>query len=97
MTKLFTLSRDGTLKIWLIETGQNLKSFTVLHENAEVTCMEFDETNTKLFTGGTDGKIRKWDFNGSCYNTLDAGNGTSCEINQILAIKRRVMSVGWSK
>ena len=79
----------------MIETGQKLKSFTEIHGNAEVTCMEFDDTNTKLLTGGTDGKIKIWDFNGYCYNTLDAGS--SCEINQILPIKRRIISVGWSK
>jgi WD40 repeat protein len=81
----------------LVETGQKLKSFTDLHGNAEVTCMEFDETNTRLYTGGTDGKIKQWDFHGNCYHILDAGNGVSCEINQILPIKRRIVSVGWSK
>ncbi len=81
----------------MIETGQNLKTFKVLHEHAELTCMEFDESNTKIITGGTDGKIKIWDFNGTIYNTLDAGNGGTCEINQILSIKRRIVSVGWSK
>ena len=59
--------------------------------------MEFDESNTKILTGGTDGTIKMWDFNGHCYHTLDVGNGTSCEITQILAIKRRIVSVGSSK
>ena len=83
--------------MWLIENGQKIKTLTELHENAEVTCMEFDETNTKFFTGGTDGTIKIWDFNGHCYHVLDAANGGSCEITQILAIKRRIISVGWSK
>ena len=80
-----------------MDSCQKLKTLTELHGNAEVTCMEFDETNTKFLTGGTDGTIKIWDFNGHCYRTLDANNGGSCEITQILGIKRRIITVGWSK
>lgn len=94
-----TLSQDGTLIMWLIDNGQKIKTFTELHGAAEVTCLslDFDEMNTKFFTGATDGTIKIWDFNGHCYHTLDAGDGHSCEITQILPLKRRVVSVGWSK
>jgi WD40 repeat protein len=94
---VFTLSQDGILKIWYIENGQKLKTITELHGNAGVTCMEFDETNTKILTAGTDGTIKMWDFNGHCYHTLDSNNGEISDITQILAIKRRIISVGASR
>ena len=66
------------------------------NKNVDLTYC-FSELNTKFYTGGTDGNIKIWDFNGHCYYTLDASNGGSCEITQILGIKRRIITVGWSK
>ena len=83
--------------MWLIESGQKIKTLTELHGNAEVTCMEFDESNSKFYTGSTDGTIKIWDFNGHCYHILDAGDGQNAEIIQILPLKRRIAAVGWKK
>lgn len=94
---MISLSQDGTLTMWQIENGQKFKTLTDLHGLSEVTCMEFDETNTKFYTASTDGIIKIWDFNGHCYHTLDANDGQSCEITQMLTLKRRIIAVGWKK
>lgn len=44
--------------MWLIESGQKVKSFNDLHETSELTTMEFDETNTRIYTASTDGTIK---------------------------------------
>jgi hypothetical protein len=44
--------------IWLIENGQKIKSFNELHENSELITMEFDETNTRIYTASSDGSIK---------------------------------------
>jgi hypothetical protein len=38
-----------------------------------------------------------WNYNGRILQTLDAGKGSSVEITQIEALKRRVVAVGWSR
>jgi WD40 repeat protein len=95
--KIVTLSQDGSLIIWLIENGQKLKTFTDLHAGAELTAFEFDEMGTRFYTGASDGLVKVWDFNGHCYHTLEANEGANCEIAQILAIKRRILAMGWKK
>ena len=46
--------------MWLIETGQKMKSIGELNtsEGIELTTMEFDDTNNKMFTASTDGRIK---------------------------------------
>jgi WD40 repeat protein len=57
------MSQDGTIFFFLIETGQKIKSINQLHgPNAELTCMDFDEANTKIYTAGNDGMAKVWYF-----------------------------------
>lgn len=42
----------------MIDTGQKVKQFNNTHANAEVTCLAQDPTETKLFTGSTDGTVK---------------------------------------
>ena len=57
--QVITLSQDGSLYMWLIENGQRTKSFSELHgPNSELTCLEFDESNTRIYTGSADGTIK---------------------------------------
>jgi hypothetical protein len=44
--------------VWLIENGQKIKSFHDLHESSELITMEFDETNTRIYTASSDGSIK---------------------------------------
>ena len=56
--QVVTLSQDGTVYMWLIESGQKIKTFTELHGQAEVTSLTFDETNTRIYTASTDGTVK---------------------------------------
>lgn len=52
------MSLDGNVFMWLIESGQKIKSLNQLHgPNVEMTCMEFDSEFTKIYTAGNDGNI----------------------------------------
>lgn len=96
--QVITMSQDGNIYMWLIESGQKIKSLNQLHgPTAEMTCMQFDEEFTKIYTAGNDGLIKIWDFNGYNMNHLIVNKGQNCEISQILTLKRRIISVGWQK
>jgi WD40 repeat protein len=57
------MSQDGTIFMWLIETGQKIKSLNQLHgPNAELSCLDIDESNTKIYTAGNDGTARVFFF-----------------------------------
>lgn len=56
--QVVTLSQDGTIFIWLIESGQKVKTMSELHGTSETTTMEFDESNTRIYTAGVDGSIK---------------------------------------
>ncbi|CAF0765559.1 unnamed protein product [Brachionus calyciflorus] len=95
--QVVTLSQDGTMYMWLLESGQRIKVFNELHGAHELITMSFDESNTRIMTAASDGLIKIWDLNGHCYHTLEANNGQNCEIGQVLSLKRRIISVGWKK
>ena len=44
--------------MWMIDTGQKVKQFNGSHGSAEVTCLAQDATETRLFTGSTDGTVK---------------------------------------
>ncbi|MBN3299728.1 WDR49 protein, partial [Amia calva] len=88
---------DSTIIYWMIDTGQKIKQFTKCHGDAEISTMALDATETRLFTGGTDGTVKVWDFNGHCYHKLNAGLDQAVEISQILMLKRTVLVLGWER
>ncbi len=96
--QVITMSQDGSVYMWLIESGQKIKSLSQIHgPNTELTCMELDEEFTKLYTAGNDGNVYISDLNGFCMNNLVTSEGQNSEIAQILTLKRRVIAVGWKK
>ena len=44
--------------MWMIDTGQKVKQFINTHGNAEVTALAQDQTETRLYTGSTDGTVK---------------------------------------
>ncbi|XP_029141131.1 WD repeat-containing protein 49 [Protobothrops mucrosquamatus] len=87
----------STVIFWLIDTGQKIKEFTGCHGNAEISTMTLDGTQTRLFTGGTDGTVKVWDFNGYCHHKLNAGRDQAVEISQILVLSWTILVLGWDR
>ncbi|XP_076590491.1 cilia- and flagella-associated protein 337-like isoform X2 [Chaetodon auriga] len=82
---------------WLADTGQKVKQFHRCHGNAEISTMALDGTQTRLFTAGTDGEVKVWDFNGRCLHRMNAGLGRAVEISQVLLLRRSILVMGWER
>ncbi|GAA6221572.1 WD repeat-containing protein 49 isoform X1 [Lates japonicus] len=82
---------------WLADMGQKVKQFHRCHGNAEISTMALDGTQTRLFTAGTDGEVKVWDFNGRCLHRMNAGLGRAVEISQVLLLKRSILVMGWER
>ncbi|XP_041356070.1 WD repeat-containing protein 49-like [Gigantopelta aegis] len=95
--QVISVCQAGTIVMWMIDTGQKVKQFNSSHGTAEVTCLSQDLSETRLFTGSTDGTVKVWDFNGHCYHTLSCSGGHPADVGQILILKRQVLVVGWAK
>ncbi|ELU05069.1 hypothetical protein CAPTEDRAFT_229382 [Capitella teleta] len=90
--------QGGTIIMWMADTGQKVKQFTQAHGNSEVTTLAQDHSQTRIYTGSTDGTVKIWDFNGHCYHTLHCGSdGQPADIGQILSLKRSLIVVGWAR
>ena len=64
---LATGSYDGTLKIWDIKTGEEIR--TLRGHQSVIRCLQFDDT--KLISGGLDHRIKIWNWRtGECISTL---------------------------
>ena len=62
-TKIETLqvvtgADDSTIGIWDLETGAKSMLFTNAHGGEEITCMTFDPSWRRLFTGARNGTIK---------------------------------------
>ncbi|CAB4027277.1 WD repeat-containing 49-like, partial [Paramuricea clavata] len=87
----------SVVTMWMIDTGQKVKQFTNVHGNSEITTITQDASETRLFTGSTDGTVKIWDFNGHCHHVLVAGDGHPCDITEVLPLKRMILVVGWDR
>ncbi|XP_059162775.1 WD repeat-containing protein 49-like isoform X2 [Physella acuta] len=95
--QVVSLCQGGTIIMWLADTGQKVKQFNNAHGNSEVTCLTQDQTETRLYTGSTDGTVKVWDFNGHCYHMLECAGGQPADVSQVLVLKRSLVAVGWAK
>ncbi|KAJ5884437.1 E3 ubiquitin ligase complex SCF subunit sconB [Penicillium tannophilum] len=69
---LMTGSYDATIKIWDMETGEELR--TLRGHSAGVRCLQFDDT--KLITGSLDRSIRVWNWRtGECISKYNGHSG----------------------
>ena len=68
---LATGSYDSTIKIWDIETGQEIR--TLVGHTSGIRALQFDEK--KLISGSLDHTIKIWDWQtGECVNTMTCHN-----------------------
>ena len=51
------MCQGGTVVIWMIDTGQKVKNFNT-HSGSEVTALAQDATETRIYTGATDGTVK---------------------------------------
>lgn len=48
----------GNVICWMIDTGQKVKTISETHGSAEITALAQDHSETRLFTGSTDGCVK---------------------------------------
>ncbi|XP_034988262.2 WD repeat-containing protein 49 isoform X2 [Zootoca vivipara] len=97
LQQVISSDAGSTVIFWLIDTGQKIKEFTGCHGNAEISTMALDGTQTRLFTGSTDGTVKIWDFNGHCHHKLNAGRDRAVEISQIMVLSWTILVLGWDR
>lgn len=56
--QVVSVCQTGTLVMWMVDTGQKVKQFHKIHGNNEVTSLTQDPSQTRLFTGSTDGTVK---------------------------------------
>lgn len=95
--QVVTASQDGTVTVWMIDSGQKVKQFTKCHGSYEINALAFDSNETRFLTGSSDGTVKIWDFNGHCHHLLMAGRGSAIDISQILVLRRSTLAIGWDK
>ncbi|XP_029964656.1 WD repeat-containing protein 49-like [Salarias fasciatus] len=93
------VSSDSSSSVicWSADTGRKVKQFHRCHGNAEISTIALDGTQTRLFTAGTDGEVKVWDFHGRCLHRMNAGLGRSVDISQILLLKSSILVMGWQR
>ena len=55
---MVSVCQAGTLVMWMVDSGQKVKQFNQVHGNSEVTCLAQDQSQTRLYTGSTDGTVK---------------------------------------
>nr|XP_026689544.1 WD repeat-containing protein on Y chromosome isoform X2 [Ciona intestinalis] len=95
--QIVTASDDSTVSVWDIETGSKSLTFSNAHGQEEITCLSFDDTCRRLFTGARDGTIKVWSFqNGNCLHELEPLE--EAEVTGVLSFQdRTILAVGWNR
>ncbi|KAK3634607.1 hypothetical protein LTR56_015187 [Elasticomyces elasticus] len=69
---LITGSYDSTVKVWDVNTGEELRTLT--GHTSGIRCLQFDDN--KLMTGGLDCTLKLWNWRtGQCLRTFPAHTG----------------------
>ncbi|XP_022524525.2 WD repeat-containing protein on Y chromosome isoform X1 [Astyanax mexicanus] len=99
--QVVSCSEGSVIKVWDVDTGNEMFEFGGAHGLSAVTCMTFDPKGRRLVTGGRDGCLRIWNFNnGHCLKTLSREDGAPeiCDCCYLQVHRNTfVMSVGWAR
>ncbi|XP_077579011.1 cilia- and flagella-associated protein 337-like [Stigmatopora nigra] len=82
---------------WMADTGQKVKQMHRCHGDAEISTMALNGTQHRLFTAGTDGEVKVWDFNGHCLHRMSVALGKAAAISHILPLKTGLLVMGWER
>jgi len=52
----------GTICVWDVRSGKLEFEFRRAHQDHKLTCMAFDESKRRLYTGAEDGVVKLWNF-----------------------------------
>ncbi|XP_030634021.1 WD repeat-containing protein on Y chromosome [Chanos chanos] len=100
--QVVSCTEGSVVKVWDVDTGQQVFEYGGAHGHAAITCMAFDLLGRRLVTGGRDGCLKIWNFsNGHCLKTLSRDAGKCAEVCDCTYLKVHrntfVMSVGWAR
>ena len=95
--QIISVCEGSCISIWYFSTGQKVKTIMNAHDFSEITTVTLNYAQTRIITAGTDGLIKIWDSNGTCYHVLVVDDNKPCEITKVLILKRLIIAIGWSK
>ncbi|KAL6471410.1 hypothetical protein MHYP_G00200600 [Metynnis hypsauchen] len=99
--QVVSCTEGSVIKIWDVDTGNQVFEYGGAHGLSAITCMTFDPKGRRLVTGGRDGCLKIWNFNnGHCLKTLSRENeGAEISDCSYLQVHRNsfIISVGWDR
>ncbi|XP_067102784.1 cilia- and flagella-associated protein 337 [Osmerus mordax] len=99
--QVVSCTEGSVVKVWEIDTGDQVFEFGEAHGQSAITCMTFDHRGRRLVTGGRDGCLKIWNFNnGQCLKILkkDGESREVCDCSYLTVYRNTyVMSVGWDR
>ncbi|XP_036453237.1 WD repeat-containing protein on Y chromosome [Colossoma macropomum] len=99
--QVVSCTEGSVIKIWDVDTGNQVFEYGGAHGLSAITCMTFDPKGRRLVTGGRDGCLKIWNFNnGHCLKTLSRENGGAeiCDCSYLQVHRNAfIISVGWDR
>ena len=91
---------DSVIKVWDIQNGEKTFQYSGVHENVEITAMNFDNSGRRLITGSRNGDILLWNFNnGAVLKKLVKDD--NLEVTDVLYIEQGannyIAACGWNR
>ncbi|KAM4706617.1 cilia- and flagella-associated protein 337-like [Discoglossus pictus] len=88
--QVVSCSEGSVIKTWDIYTGKLIFELKAAHESAAISCLSFDETYTRMLTGGRDGSLNKWLYNGTTIKLTKTVIKDDLIINKVIFICSRI-------
>ncbi|MBN3297524.1 WDR49 protein, partial [Amia calva] len=99
--QVVSCTEGSVVKVWDIDTGNQVFEFGGAHGSSAITCLTFDLSGRRLVTGGRDGCLKIWNFNnGHCLRILrkEHKKDEVCDCTYVKVNRNKyVMAVGWDR